>query len=162
LNVSGGVRAIDATSLETIVYVETGSDANWLELAPSGNRLIVSAREPAHTQFRIVANPDAEEFGEVTGQIDRTDNYAGTGNGPGPRDVTIGPDGTYAYVPDLYGSTLTVLDIEAFEVVAQRDVAPVLDGAESANPIWEPSRGTASTSSSRTTREPTAPRVSGT
>ena len=134
LNVAGGVRAIDATSLETVAYVETGSDANWLERTPSGERLIVSAREPAHTQFRIVADSETEAFGEVTGRIDRTENYAGARGGPGPCDVTIGPEGAYAFVPDLYGSTLTVLDVEAFEVVARREVDPVLDGAASANP----------------------------
>ena len=134
LNVAGGVRAIDATSLETVAYVETGSDANWLERTPSGDRLLVSAREPAHAQFQVGADPETEKFGAVTGRIDRTEDYAGTRSGPGPCDVTIGPDGAYAFVPDLYGSTLTVLDIEAFEVVAQREVDPVLDGAESANP----------------------------
>jgi YVTN family beta-propeller protein len=140
LNVAGGVRAIDVTSLESIAYVETGSDANWLERTPSGDRLLVSAREPAHTQFRVIADPNAEEFGAVIGRIDRTGNDAGTGSGPGPCDVTIGPDGAYAFVPDLYGGTLAVLDIEAFEVVAKREVPPVLDGAASANPYM----GTAS------------------
>jgi DNA-binding beta-propeller fold protein YncE len=33
--------------------------------------------------------------------------------------VTIHPDGEYAYVPDLFGDTLTVLDVDTFEIATQ-------------------------------------------
>jgi YVTN family beta-propeller protein len=126
LNVGRGVRGLRAGSLAQRVTVETGSGANWQEQTPDGTHLVVSAREPAHRQFRVDADPGSETFGEVTGELDRTDEGgAGNNDGPGPCDVTIHPDGRYAYVPDIFGDTLTVIDVEAFEVVTQVDVEPL-------------------------------------
>jgi len=126
LNVGNGVRALAAGTLARVARVETGSGANWLEQTPDGEHLIVSAREPVHRQLRLDADPDSETFGEVTGELDRSsEGGRGDNDGPGPCDVTIHPDGGYAYVPDLYGDTLTVIDIEAFEVETQVEVAPV-------------------------------------
>jgi DNA-binding beta-propeller fold protein YncE len=128
LNVDRGIRGLAVGSLSGVVDVETGSGANWLEQTPDGRHLVVSAREPAHVQFRIDADPGSETFGEVTGEIDRTpEGGRGDNEGPGPCDVTIHPDGEYAYVPDLFGDTLTVLDVAAFEIETQVDVAPVGD-----------------------------------
>jgi len=126
LNVEGGVRGIAPDSLDGVASIDTGADANWQEVTPGGEHLVVSAREPRHAQLRIDADPDSQTFGEVTGEIDR--------DGAGPCDVTIGPDGAYAYVPDIGADTLTVVDVEAFEVAAQVDVAPVLDGVDRARP----------------------------
>lgn len=129
LNVDDGVRAIEAATLSEAVSYETGSGANWQEVTPDGEHLVVSAREPVHKQFRIAADPDAENFGEVTAEIDRKpDGGRGDKAGPGPCDVTIHPDGQYAYVPDIFGDTLSVVDVESFEVVAQTSVSPVTDG----------------------------------
>jgi DNA-binding beta-propeller fold protein YncE len=138
LNVDDGVRAVSAGPLGELAHVETGSGANWQEQTPDGETLVVSAREPAHRQYRIDADRDSETFGEVTGEIDRTpEGGRGDNDGPGPCDVTIHPDGEYAYVPDLFGDTLTVIDIEAFEIVEQVDV----DAADGTPP--EPWMGTA-------------------
>jgi YVTN family beta-propeller protein len=129
LNVGRGVRALAVGDLSETARVETGSGANWLERTPDGAHVVVSAREPAHRQFRIDADPDSDAFGEVTGRIDRADEGGvGDAEGPGPCDVTVHPEGRYAYVPDLFGDTLTVLDVEAFEVAAQVPVQPVGDG----------------------------------
>lgn len=129
LNVGRGVRGLAVGSLSETASVETGSGANWLEQTPDGSYVIVSAREPSHTQFRLDAEPASETFGEVTAEIDRTpEGGRGDRDGPGPCDVTIHPDGEYAYVPDLFGGTLTVLSIDPFEVVARIDVEPVADG----------------------------------
>ena len=127
LNVGRGVRGLRAGSLAERVAFETGSGANWLEQTPDGRHLVVSAREPAHRQFRLDADPASSTFGEVTGELDRRDE-GGTGDneGPGPCDVTIHPDGSHAYVPDIFGDTLTVIDVEAFEIVTQVDVEPVV------------------------------------
>jgi len=130
LNVGRGVRALSVSTLSGVASVETGSGANWQEVTPDGSQLVVSAREPAHTQFRIDADPNSDSFGSVTGELDRTDEGGrGSNEGPGPCDVTIHPDGTYAYVPDLYGDTLTVLDIDAFEIARQIDVPSVVGNA---------------------------------
>lgn len=122
-NVGEGVRALSARSFEEQARIDTGSGANWQEQTPDGSHLVVSAREPAHTNYRIDTDPDSEAFGEVTGELDRTpEGGRGDNDGPGPCDVTIHPDGEYAYVPDLFGDTLTVIDIDAFEIATQIDV----------------------------------------
>lgn len=128
LNVDRGVRGLGVGSLTETASFETGSGANWLEQSPDGQQLVVSAREPTHAQYRLDADPDSDTFGEVTGELDRTsEGGRGDNDGPGPCDVTIHPDGQYAYVPDLFGDTLTVLDIEAFSIETQIDVDPVGD-----------------------------------
>ena len=128
LNVGRGVRAVSAGSFAERARLETESGANWLERTPDGKHLVVSAREPTHRQFRLDADPGSEEFGEVTGEIDRTpEGGRGDNDGPGPCDVTIHPDGQYAYVPDLFGDTLTVIDVGSFEIVSQASVDPVGD-----------------------------------
>ncbi|WP_170977389.1 hypothetical protein [Halorussus salinisoli] len=135
LNVDRGVRAVEVGSLSEVAAVETGSGANWQEVTPDGKHLVVSAREPAHTQYRIDADPDSDSFGEVTVKIDRTDEEGrGDNDGPGPCDVTIHPDGAYAYVPDIFADTLTVIDIDAFELANQISVAPD-DGAGAVQPF---------------------------
>jgi DNA-binding beta-propeller fold protein YncE len=129
LNIGRGVRGLAIGSLSETARVETGSGANWLEQTPDGRHVVVSAREPSHRQFRLDADRASETFGEVTAEIDRTpEGGRGDREGPGPCDVTIHPDGEYAYVPDLFGDTLTVLSIDPFEVVARIDVEPVGDG----------------------------------
>ena len=129
LNVGRGVRGLSVGSLSETASVETDSGANWLERTPDGDHVIVSAREPSHTQFRIDADPASETFGDVTGELDRTaEGGRGDNDGPGPCDVTVHPNGDYAYVPDLFGDTLTVLGVDPFEIVTQIDVEPVGDG----------------------------------
>ena len=134
LNVDQGVRAVTVGSLSETASLDTGSGANWLEVTPDGEHLVVSAREPAHRQYRLNADPSSDSFGDVTAEIDRTDEGGrGSNDGPGPCDVTVHPDGEYAYVPDIFGDTLTVIDIEAFEIVTQVPVDPVGD-ADSVSP----------------------------
>lgn len=134
LNVDKGVKAITASTLSEAASFETGSGANWQEVTPDGQHLVVSAREPVHKQFRIAADPTSETFGEVTAEIDRkSEGGRGDKAGPGPCDVTIHPDGQYAYVPDIFSDTLSVIDVESFEIVNQVSVSPVAD-AEAVQP----------------------------
>jgi DNA-binding beta-propeller fold protein YncE len=127
-NVDDGVRAFGATDLVERARVETGTGRNWQERTPDGSALVVSAREPSHTQYKVDADPDSDSVGSVLGELDRTEEGGrGDTDGPGPCDVTIHPDGQYAYVPDLFGDTLTVLDVDTFEIVRQVAVDP-LDG----------------------------------
>ena len=129
LNVGRGVRGVSVGSLSETATVKTGSGANWLEQTPDGRHVVVSAREPSHRQFRLDADPASETFGEVTAEIDRKpEGGRGDRDGPGPCDVTIHPNGEFAYVPDLFGDTLTVLSVEPFEIITQVDVEPVEDG----------------------------------
>ncbi|MFB6090807.1 MAG: YncE family protein [Halobellus sp.] len=135
LNVDNGVRGVDVASLSEEASFETGSGANWQEVTPDGKHLIVSAREPVHKQFRLDADPSSETFGEVTGEIDRKpEGGRGDHSGPGPCDVTIHPSGEYAFVPDIFSDTLTVLRIDPFEIVTQVGVDPVVDGVDAVSP----------------------------
>jgi len=59
VNADRGVRALGAGSLSEVTRTETGSGANWLERTPDGAHLLVSAREPAHSQYRLDADPDS-------------------------------------------------------------------------------------------------------
>jgi len=130
LNVEQGVRALTAGGLEEVARVDTGSGANWQEQTPDGSHVVVSAREPSHTNYRIDADRDSETFGEVTGELNRAgEGGRGDTGGPGPCDVTIHPDGEYAYVSDLFGDTLTVLNIDPFTIETQIDVAGVVADA---------------------------------
>ncbi|ELZ22280.1 hypothetical protein C475_17248 [Halosimplex carlsbadense 2-9-1] len=123
LNVGRGVRAVAAGSLSEVARVETGSGSNWQELTPDGANVVVSAREPAHRNLLIDADRDSETFGEILAEIDRADEGGrGDREGPGPCDVTVHPDGAVAYVPDLFGDTLTVLRLDPFEIERQIDV----------------------------------------
>lgn len=134
LNVENGVRGFTAASLSEAITFETGSGANWQEVTPDGSHLVVSAREPTHMQYRLDADPTSETFGEVTAEIDRKpEGGRGENQGPGPCDVTIHPNGQYAYVPDIFGDTLSVIDIEAFEIVNQVSVEPTA-GADAVRP----------------------------
>jgi YVTN family beta-propeller protein len=169
LNVDRGVRALEVGTLSEVASIETGSGANWQELTPDGTHLVVSAREPAHAQYRIDADPTSESFGEITAKLDRTDEGGrGDRDGPGPCDVTMHPDGKYAYVPDIFGDTLSVIDVEQFELVNQISVDPVGD-ADAARPwmataAWngkvmlvENSEGETGTESIWDVSDPTAP-----
>ena len=132
LNVDGGVRALDAWTLETVAHVETGFGPNYPNLTPDEAHLIVAAggttsMDPDpddlddHVIVRIDADRESDTFGEVTGEI-RT-GYTG------PCDVTLEPSGEYAYVPDIAAETLRVVRVDPFETVAEIDVGdPVGDG----------------------------------
>lgn len=125
LNVEGGIVGVNPKTLEEEVRIETGADANWVNLGPDGKRVVVSAREPAHKQIEIDADPESQTYGEVTGEIERPD--------AGPCDITFDPSG-YAYVPDIFGNTLTVIRNDSFEILTQIQVDPVVDGVQNARP----------------------------
>ncbi|WP_251328459.1 hypothetical protein [Haloplanus pelagicus] len=134
LNVEDGVRAFTAASLSEEMSFETGSGANWQEVTPDGSHLVVSAREPTHMQYRLDADPTSGTFGEVTAEIDRKpEGGRGENQGPGPCDVTIHPNGQYAYVPDIFGDTLSIIDVESFEIANQVAVEPTA-GADAVRP----------------------------
>lgn len=132
LNVSGGVTALDAHTLETVARVETGFEPNYPNLTPDEAHLLVAAGGTTtidpdpddpddHAIVRIDADRDSDTFGEVTGEI-RTGHT-------GPCDVTLEPSGEYAYVPEIADETLRVVGVEPFETAAEIDVGePAGDG----------------------------------
>lgn len=123
LNVEGGIYGFSIEDqFQHIADIETGSSSNWQELTPDGTQLVVSAREPAHTHYRIDADPESETFGTITGEIARSEE---TESGPGPCDITFGSDGEFSYCPDVRADTITVLRTDPFEIAAQIDVEPL-------------------------------------
>lgn len=134
LNPEGGVTAIDQRSLDVVAEVETGFGPNYPNLTPDGRHLIVAAGgglsmdpDPDDPQdqayVRVDADRDSDTFGEVTGRVDV--GY------DGPCDMTMGPDGEYAYAVDVNNDTLSVLRIDPFEMAARIDVGEsVVDGGK--------------------------------
>ncbi|WP_123620970.1 hypothetical protein [Halorubrum sp. CSM-61] len=120
LNVSGGVRGIDQRTLEEVAFVETGYGPNYPNVTPDGNHLLIASggttgMEPEgdenHAIFRVDADRDSETFGEVTAEIET--GYVG------PCDMTLGPDGDYAFVVDVADESIRVLSVDPFETVAR-------------------------------------------
>jgi len=130
LNVSGGVRGIDQGTLEEVAFVETGYGPNYPNVTPDGDHLLIASggttgMEPdgdeSHAIFRVDADRDSDTFGEVTAEEET--GYVG------PCDMTLGPDGDYAFVVDVADEAIRVLSVDPFETVARVDSGePVTEG----------------------------------
>nr|WP_230198725.1 hypothetical protein [Halopiger djelfimassiliensis] len=136
LNVDGGVRAFDQQTLKELTAVETGYGSNYPNLTPDEEQLLVAAGgtttippepDPAsetpttHRYVRVDADRTSDDFGSVTGEIET--EYTG------PCDVTLGPDGEYAFAAEITNETLAVLRVDPFEVATRVDVGePADDG----------------------------------
>lgn len=130
LNVSGGVRALDQSTLDEVAYVETGYGPNYPNVTPDGDHLLIASGgttgmdpdgDEDHAIFRVDADRDSDTFGEVTGEI--STDYVG------PCDMTLGPDGDYAFVVDVADEAIRVLSVDPFETVARVDAGdPVNEG----------------------------------
>lgn len=129
LNVAGGVRALDAGSLDELAFVETGFGANYPNLTPDTEHLVIGAGgslgiPPAgdadHRILRVDANPESDSFGSITGDL--SVGYTG------PCDATISPDGEYAFIPDVANDTISVVQLDPFEVVTRVETGAPADG----------------------------------
>ncbi len=132
LNVSGGVRGFDQRTMEEVAHVETGYGPNYPNVTPDGKHLLIASGgttgmdpdpdDPEdHAIFRVDADPDSDSFGEVTATIET--GYVG------PCDMTLGPDGEFAYVVDVADETLRVVRVDPFENAALVDVGePATEG----------------------------------
>lgn len=130
LNVSGGVRAVDQQTLEELAYVETGYGPNYPNLTPDGDHLLIASGgttgtapdgDTNHAIFRVDADRESDTFGEVTGEIET--GYVG------PCDMTLGPNGDYAFVVDVADEAIRVLSVDPFETVNRVDAGePITEG----------------------------------
>lgn len=126
------VHVVDLDKGEVRHVIETGSSQNYTELTPDGNYILASARFD-DALLKIGANPDNDHFGQVVGRIERFQDAQ-------PCDITITPDGRFAIEPDRNppGSSqaVSVIDVEAFEVVGTVPVPPlVADRPEDVEPF---------------------------
>jgi DNA-binding beta-propeller fold protein YncE len=108
------VVAIRLSSGEQVVDLPTHSSQNYTELTPDGRFVIVTARF-ADTYLKVGADPELDDFGEVVAELH-------TYKGASPCDMTMTPDGRYAYAPDRGGDTLTTLRLDTFEQASQIEV----------------------------------------
>ena len=122
LNTDSGALAVDPSDFSGLAEVETGFGSNYPNLTPDGEYLIIASGgslgmdpdpEEPEDQFyyRVDANRDSESFGEVTDEVQV--GY------DGPCDMTVGPDGEYAYAVDVANETITVLQVDPFEIATR-------------------------------------------
>lgn len=128
LNTDAGATAIDARTFEEVGSVETSFNPNYVNLTPDGRNLVVASggtstrvpepAHPTHTIARIDADPASSTFAEIIDELDYGKQ--------GPCDMTIGPNGEYAYVPDVYEETFSVVSIDPLEVVGRVTLEPLV------------------------------------
>ncbi len=123
---NNAVRAFQLSSGARVLEVPTGSSQNYTELTPDGRFVIVAARF-VDRFLKIAADPTAPEFGRVVAAFD---TYAGAQ----PCDITVEPNGAYAFAPDRGGETVSVLRLEPFQRVARLALRP-LRGAPRVEPF---------------------------
>jgi hypothetical protein len=112
--------------------------ANFIGISPDGRTAWNSAREVDQIQ-EIDTDPGSPTFGTILHRIDvpdLDDTQQGPGTGPDnpnpnlgmarPCDATITPDGRFFLEPDLGGESLTIVDIEAGEIIYQLQPLPVI------------------------------------
>ncbi len=105
------VVAVRLSTGEQVVDLPTGSSQNYTELTPDGRFVIVTARF-ADRYLKVGADPELDDFGKVVAELS-------TYKGASPCDMTMTPDGRYAYAPDRGGDTLTTLRVDSFEQASQ-------------------------------------------
>lgn len=123
-----GVTAVDGSSLEIRSRTETSYSPNYPNLTPDGQYLMVASggtstrvpkpEHPTHTISRIDADPESSSFGEKLETLDYGKR--------GPCDMTVGPNGDYVYVPDVYEETFSVISVDPLEVVGRLELSPLV------------------------------------
>lgn len=125
------VHFVDLQKGEVLKVIETGSSQNYTELTPDGHFAIVAARF-ADSFLKIGADPRLPDFGQVVATLDHFENSR-------PCDITLSPEGKWAFDPDRGTDTFSVIDLVRFEVKATVPVPPLV-----AEPPIEPFMSTAS------------------
>jgi YVTN family beta-propeller protein len=106
-NPTGAFSKIDtATGERADKQVTLGSDVGAMAISPKGDRLYVVAGKESQKSFLVLDT----ETGETVGRPVRLDD--------GPhRDIAISPDGSRAYVTNLFAGTLSVIDTSSIASV---------------------------------------------
>jgi DNA-binding beta-propeller fold protein YncE len=128
-------------------YITPGrpdNGANFAGVTPDGKTLWNAAREVDEIQ-EIDADPDSPTFGQILTRIDVPYSAFASELTPSrgamrPCDMSITPDGTFLFEPDLGGETVTAVDIHSREVVGQIVLDP-LEGNESTRPFMLTTNG---------------------
>lgn len=108
------------------------SGSNFSGISPDGRTLWNSAREVDLIQ-EIDTDPDSPTFGTIVHEIpvpdlDPSSVATETRGAARPCDATITPDGRFFLEPDLGGESLTIVDIEARQIIHQVQPVPAFEG----------------------------------
>lgn len=118
-------------SINVDTYITPGRPnlgSNFAGVTPNGKTLWNAAREVDEIQ-EIDADPNSRTFGQILTRIDSPlSPKAGTPTASlgamRPCDMSITPDGKFAFIPDLGGETVTAVDIRSRKVINQLLLEP--------------------------------------
>ncbi|HEX7128250.1 MAG TPA: YncE family protein [Thermodesulfobacteriota bacterium] len=121
---SDSVSVVDPALRRQLTVVEVGESPHNVQVSPDGTLAWVTnegAREKdeAHEAMSGAEHGDMARRGEIWA-IDTETNavVAKVPVGKHPAHVVLGPGGRYAYVTNIYGGTLSILDVGRLEVGA--------------------------------------------
>ncbi len=121
---------------------EVGS--NFIGIMPDGRTAWNSAREVDRIQ-EIDTDPGSPTFGTILNEIlvpdqDLDSPATPTRGAARPCDATITPDGRYMLEPDLGGESVTIVDIDAKQIIHQLSPEPI-SGEEKVLPFMATTNG---------------------
>lgn len=111
----GAVVAYSLSSGARVARVATGSGQNYCELTPDGSALLVAARS-ANRFVLLAADPERAELGA---ELAAWDDEPGSE----PCDVTLHPNGAYAYAPDRGNGSVVALALPALDPLSRTPMA---------------------------------------
>jgi DNA-binding beta-propeller fold protein YncE len=122
-------------SINVDTYIKPGRPnlgSNFAGVTPNGKTLWNAAREVDEIQ-EIDADPNSRTFGQILTRIDsplssKASTPTAALGAMRPCDMSITPDGKYAFIPDLGGETVTAVDIRAKKVINQLLLEPLVTG----------------------------------
>jgi len=118
-------------SINVDTYIKPGRPnlgSNFAGITPNGKTLWNAAREVDEIQ-EIDADPNSRTFGQILTRIDsplsaKASTPTASLGAMRPCDMSITPDGKYAFIPDLGGETVTAVDIRNRKVINQLLLEP--------------------------------------
>lgn len=129
--VSDPSRTINVDTYITPGRPNLGS--NFAGITPNGKTVWNAAREVDEIQ-EIDADPNSRTFGQILTRIDsplsaKASIPTATLGAMRPCDMSITPDGKYAFIPDLGGESVTAVDIRSRRVINQLLLEPAFPAA---------------------------------
>lgn len=130
-------------SINVDTYITPGRPdrgSNFVGVTPNGKTVWNAAREVDEIQ-EIDADPNSRTFGLILTRIDsplssKASTPTASLGAMRPCDISITPDGRYAFIPDLGGESVTAVDIRSRKVINQLVLEPAFPTA--ANPRVRP------------------------
>jgi YVTN family beta-propeller protein len=112
-NTKKGVDIVSITG-KVIAKLDLKSAKNWQDFTPDG-KLMVTASRDVDISYFIDMDESSETFGQVIAQVQWPEKF-------GICDMTISPDGKYAYIPGIFSDKFGVLDIQNRKILKIIDI----------------------------------------